>query len=721
MLEIRHTIPGRTRIKYSGLKASPLMERAIRHELRKNPGVRTVRCNTAGLSIVIQFDPRLLDNTDLIRMIHAVRLEDLTPSSFEPDAEAEADRQRRAIQKQGMEFLALTGVTAGIFIRTQIMKAALSQTLFSPLGLIGVFFSVPLVKKALKDLKKKKEVTLNTFLAGGIVAALAAGEAVSALEILWIHSGSELLSDYVTERSHQAVRKILEVSEKSAFVMRGDEEVEIPVGQLHPGDVVTVHTGEKISIDGKILRGEAMVNEAPINGRSELLHRAPGDHVFAGTFVTQGVIYVEAEHVGDSTYLSRILFMVDESLTNKAQIELEADRLAKKLVNIGFIMTAGTFFLTGSFYRAFSVLLVMSCPCATILAASSAVSAALNNAAAQGILIKGGRYLEEAGSQSSFCFDKTGTLTNDHPRLTDIYALPGFTEDEVLQAAHIAELHSRHPLAEAVRSMAEERKLEHVHHTVCDSILGMGTRAASKGSEYLVGNSKLMKKYKIPFGALTTRKKEFQREGKTVMYVARDGQVMGLLCAANTIKPNVPYLIAQLRKEGIKELILLTGDEAESAESLARELGFDRWYASALPEEKAKIIQEIQKEHKVAMVGDGINDVLALTVSDLGIAMGAMGSDVAIEAADIALVDDDLEKIVHLRKLSKRTKEIIHQNFNLATGTNIGGAILGGLGLLNPVMAGLLHVAHTTGIVANSSRLLKYDYDKSKELEIHND
>lgn len=709
MLKIKHSVNGRTRFKYSLLKQLPHIETALLDTLRASEGVQNVRCNTKGSSVIIKYDPLIINNTQLVKLIRSVNPEECQAPSCELDTSRTRGIKNTHIRKKGFEFAGLSATMVGMFIRSKLMKATLAQGLLSPLGLIGVAFSYPLLRKALKDIKEQRKLTLNSFLAGGVASALIAGEAATALEILWVESGSELISAYVAEKSRKAVRKILEVSEKSAYVIRNGIELEVAIEDICPGDIVTIHTGEKISIDGKVVKGEGMVNEAPINGRSELIHKAADDQVFAGTFVSEGVIYVRAEQVGDTTYLSRILYMVEDSLENKAHIELEADRLAQRLVNIGFFMTAGTFLVTRSLYRAFSVLLVMSCPCATILAASSAVSAALNNAASKGILIKGGRYLEEAGAQSSFCFDKTGTLTNDHPKLTDIYALEGYTNTDVLHAAHIAEMHNRHPLAVAVRTKAEEMGLEHPHHTICNSILGMGARAESEGSEYLIGNNKLMRKFSITVGILTHQKKIFQKQGKTVMYVAKDGNVIGLLCVANSVKSNIPELISELRNDGVKELILLTGDERESAQALAEELNFDRYYASVLPEEKSKVVETIQDEHKVAMVGDGINDVLALATSDLGIAMGALGSDVAIEAADIALVDDDLEKIVYLRKLSHQTKNIINQNFMLATGSNIVGAAFGLFGLLNPIAAGLIHIAHTMGVVANSSRLLAYN------------
>jgi len=709
VLSIKHSISGRTRFKYALLKREPELASGISSSLSSTDGVSEVRCNAKCGSIIVSFDPEKVKNSDVIKIISSVKLSEVEASeSVSAVACACGEVKETNLKGRVAEFSAISAVMGGVFLRSKLTNAVISQTMFSPLGIIAGLFSLPLLYKSVKDIKDTGKVTLSSFLGAGVASAVVAGEAMTALEILWVNSGSELLSSYVAEKSRKAVKGILEVTAKTAFIFKDGVEIELPIEKVMKGDLVVIHTGEKISVDGKITKGEAMVNEAPVSGRSELVYKKDGDKVYAGTYVQEGLIYVEAENVGDGTYLSRILHMVEDSLETKAPIELEADRLARKLVNIGFVMTGGTLLLTGSLYRAFSVLLVMACPCATILAASSAVSASLNNAASRGILIKGGRYLEEAGSQESFCFDKTGTLTTDYPIITEVIPAKGFTEKDVVESAYVAELHNRHPVAAAVRAKAEEMELPHPSHAVCDTILGMGVRAESEGSEYFIGSSKLMKKHSLSTRGLTTLAKEHVKQGETVIYVAKDGQVQGLMCIENRLKDNVYMVIKELRKEGVKELIMVTGDEERSALSLAEKLGFDECYASVLPQQKAEIVEKIQAEHKVTMIGDGINDVLALVKSDLGIAMGAMGSDVAIEAADIALVDDDLEKILHLRRLSRKTKEVINQNFMLATGSNIVGAVMGAAGILSPVMAGMIHISHTLGVMANSSRLLTY-------------
>lgn len=712
MITIKHSITGRIRLKYKKIVGLPSLATSIEETLSQLAGVMSVRCNSVGGNIIVKYDNKLLLPSDLIKSITAIKPKIVLKNKNAPACKREGCECVRKVEpakSHGTEFGILSAVLGGVFFRTKFLRLAVSQSIFSPLGLIAAAFSLPLITKAVKEFNQTGKVSLNSFLGAGIVSATVAGEALTALQILWVNSGSELLSGYVTEKSRKAIKNILDVTSKTAFILKDGNEIEVSVEKVAVGDTVIVHTGEKISVDGLIISGKAAINEASINGRSELIHKFEGEQVFAGTYVQNGLIYVQASHVGDSTYLARILCLVEDSLGNKAPIELEADRLARKLVNTGFWMTLGTYLITRNFYRAFSVLLVMACPCATVLAASSAVNAAISNAASKGILIKGGRYLEEAGSQESFCFDKTGTITTDEPKVVSIIPVEGETEYDVLYSAYTAELHNRHPVAVAIRDKAREMCNTESTHAVCETILGMGVRAESMGREILIGNAKLMNKYGIEISKLNSQVREEELKGYSVIYVAEDSQTIGVLSVENKQKENVELVIEGLRQEGVKEFILVTGDEKYSAQAMADRLGFNKCHYSVLPEQKAEIVSEIQKYHKVTMIGDGINDVLALAKADLGIAMGAAGSDVAVEAADIALVDDDLEKILYLRKLSRKTKEIIHQNFAFATGSNILGALFGAIGLLPPVMAGALHIIHTTGVLANSSRLLKYE------------
>jgi len=735
-IRIRHSMPGRVRLLVKPLRHNPALAARLENRMGELPGVLLVRVNVRGGSLVVRYAPDRVGEADIAREAHgAAGTPDPTPISARQggkpplcdnplcrgtscaDTRSGCDPVRPALRR----FALISAVMGGVFVRTTVLGLGVAQTALSPLGLVAVAASVPLFRRAARQIRERR-FTLEAFLGASCVAAVAAGEALTAFEVLWINSGAELLKAWITERSRKSISEILQVTGHHTFVLVDGVEVEAEIHELSPGDVVVLHTGEKVCVDGEIVDGQALVDESPITGRPDFVHRSAGDKLLAGTFVRQGVVYVRADEVGDRTYLARVLRKVEDSLENRAPIEGVADRLAANLVRVGFVVTGGTLLLTGSFWRAFTVMLVMACPCATVLAASTAVSAAMSAAARRNILIKGGRYLEEVGKADTVCFDKTGTLTTTEPELVKILPAgplaPRGTaaremrkaEARLLQLVVSAEVHNHHPLAQAIKSEAGRRGIDAVPHTVCEYFLGKGMRAVITGAEVLVGNRKLMEQYGVRVGSVSAKVSPLRREGRTVLYVAREGDVVGLLAFDNKIRPESVEVISRLLRGGVRDTVLVTGDESNAAMQLCDRIGIRDCHASIMPEDKAALVDSLREQGRcVLMVGDGINDALALARADIGVAMGAGGSEVAVEAADIALVNDDLAGLVYVHSLSRTTIRVVHQNFWIATGSNLVGVVLGAAGLLSPVMAGMLHVVHSLGVLANSSRLLRYE------------
>lgn len=710
-VKVQHAIPGRMRLKIPAWNVNGKGTHCFQESLPRVKGVRWIRINPGNMSLIVRYDQELVGPSEILDRVHAVLASSRAPvpeknHPLPPSSNGLRENSTRSALLCFIGTFVLAGI---VLLRNFVLKTPVAQGLFSPLGLITVVAAIPLVKKGIQSLGEGR-ISLESFLGGSIIAAVAAGEAMAAIEVLWITSGGHLLQSWITERSRRAVRDILQVTEKETYVLAGGVEVSIPVRQVRPGDTVILHTGEKIAVDGVILKGEAIIDESPINGRAEPALRQKGDQVFAGSFVRQGVIFVDARQVGDRTYLARILRMVEESLENKAPIEGVAERLARDLVKAGFAATFATLLITRSFWRAFTVMLVMACPCATILAATTAVSAALSAAARRRILIKGGRYLEEAGRADIVCFDKTGTLTSNEPEIRHLAVLDGLTEDDLLQLVYSTEIHNSHPVALAVKDEARQRGIEPIPHDVCEYFLGKGVRSEIHGEEILVGSHKLMDQFQVSPEIVRLHLEKLKERGLTLVFVARNRQLKGLIGFANQDRPHVEDVIRYLRIDGVKKTAMVTGDSRHTAVNMASRLQLDECRYSVLPEEKAEIIAGLRKNgDRVLMVGDGINDALALAEADIGVAMGAGGSEVAIEAADIALVEDDLKGVVYVRSLSKETLKVVHQNFWIATGSNVAGVALGALGLLSPVMAGLVHISHTLGILANSSRLLFFE------------
>ncbi|MHC1752718.1 heavy metal translocating P-type ATPase [Humidesulfovibrio sp.] len=740
-LQIQHTLPGRTRLGGAALKRNALLGVLLSKRLDTLPGVHGHRLNLACGSVVLLHAETLAPQSLLAEALCCLgRLKTPLPGQpsclsplcgpiakhgANPETEACAQpasgactARACAATRSGCDpvrpalrrFAATSAVMGVVFFRSAVLGATTASGVFSPLGLAALAASLPLLRQATRQMRRRK-LTLETFLGAGVVAAAAAGEALTAMEILWIQSGADLLSAWVTERSRRSIAGILRLSAHHTFILVDGVEVEAEVDSLKPGDVVVLHTGEKVCVDGVIIQGEATLDESPITGRADRVLKGEGERVLAGTFVSEGVINVRANAVGDRTYLARVLKQVEDAIENRAPIEGEADRLARRLVRIGFLATGGTLLLTGNLWRAFTVMLVMACPCATVLAASTAVSAALSAAANKGILIKGGRYLEAVGGLDTVCFDKTGTLTTMRPELCRIVPLAGDAEEELLRLAVSVEAHNHHPLAQAVKAAAQERGLSATPHHVCQYFLGMGMRAEVDDSVLLLGNRRFMDSHAVRLGQSAAKAQHLRSRGLTVLTMARNGEAVALFAFDNTIRAESAAVLRDLRAGGASRFELVTGDELGAARALAGRLGIEGVHAALLPEDKARIVRSLRAEGaRVLMVGDGINDALALAEADVGVAMGVGGSEAAIEAADIALVGEDLSGLTYVRALSRQTINVARQNFLLATSTNLGGAALGALGLLSPVAAGLLHIVHTAGVLANSARLLRFEH-----------
>jgi cation-transporting P-type ATPase C len=694
-----------------GLRRNVQATAWVQGRLERLEGILWVRPNRTCASLAVGFQTDKITASDILAAIHGEQPRAQTKAvavpgraSRRPDSAQPGDLN--PVRRAGLRFGGLSAVMAGAFVRRVIFKMAVGQSLFSPLGILAALSTWPLIKKAMTDLRERR-FGLDGFLAGSILTATAMGEALTALEILWIDSGAEFLTTWISQRSRRAISDILQVSGKNTFISVDGVEVEVAVDQVRPGDLVVLHTGEKVSVDGRVESGRALVDESPINGRSEFVLRQKGDSVLAGTLVREGVIFVRAQKVGDETYLSRVIHLVEDALENQAPIQGVADQLAVRLLKLGGLLTLGTLAVTGSFWRAFTVLLVMACPCATVLSASAPISAAINAAARRKILIKGGRYLEEVGQADIVCFDKTGTLTTSQPALRRLVNLSDRTDEDLLQLAYTAEMHNFHPLALAVKNEAAARGLEPGRHVVCQYQLGEGVTARMNGQSIHVGNRRFMDRHRVDLSRTDGLSRDLESEGLTVAFLALQQELLGVLGFANQIRPEAEALVGHLVRDGVGRVVMITGEEGAAAGSVAAELGIDDWHHSVLPEAKAHIVAGLRSPgHRVLMVGDGINDALALAEADVGIAMGAGGSEVAIEAADIALVNDDLGGVAYVRSLSRATMRVVHQNFWIATGSNLAGVTLGALGLLSPMAAGLIHIVHTLGILANSSRPL---------------
>lgn len=556
-----------------------------------------------------------------------------------------------------------------------------------------------------------------------ILAAIGAAVIDSWLEgaiLLFLFSLSNSLEHYAMGRSRREIESIMKLRPDRALLRKSDgREESVPVEDLAPGDLIVVRPGERIPIDGRVASGTSSVNQSTITGESAPVSKESGDEVFAATLNENGVLTIEVSRRSDETTLANIIRLVEQARSQKAKTQRFLDTFEPRYALGVILATTGLILIPWLmldepfepvFYRAMTILVVAS-PCALIISTPASILSAIASSAKNGVLFKGGAHLEQAATINSIAFDKTGTLTTGQPELSDLLLVPGrkdpWTEDEFLQYAATAEKHSEHHLASAILREAERRGVTLLQADKVDVKIGKGIRATIGGTIIRVGNRKLG----IPSEEETDRNflnevEELEAKGRTVIFLARDDIYMGAMAFADKIKPEAKEALKNLKEAGVDTITMLTGDSERVARSVADELGITSYFAELLPEQKVEKIRSLSRQKAVAMVGDGVNDAPALAASRLGIAMGAAGTDVALETADVVLMSDDLNKLAWMIRLSKKSKRVVWQNivFSLAVITLLVSSVfLFDLPLPLGVVA---HEGSTLLVVLNGLRLL---------------
>ena len=597
-------------------------------------------------------------------------------------------------------------VTSWIILQTGLPYASGTSII---LALLGVACGYRLYAKALRLLFHKK-ITVQLFVVIAIAASITAGYYIPAATVVLIILAGTTLEDYVLHRTRGAIEKLVNMSPKTALVRREGEEVELPVEEIKLGETVLVKPGEKIPIDGTMISGYSAVNQAAITGESMPAEKTKGNYVFAGTMNGNGALEVKTEKIAEDTTLAHIIHLVEEAQEKRAPIQNVADKFTTYFVpsisTLAVVVFTATYLLVGlqqAITRTVSILLV-ACPCALSLAVPIALVGAIGNASMRGIIIKGGTNIEKVKDVRSVAFDKTGTLTIGEPKVVNIKPLGNHSENEVVRYAAIAEKFSEHPISRAVVAKATELGLSIPDPTEFKVVPGRGVEARYGNQEILIGQGMM--------DTAATKEEEqaiseFENEGKTVLPVILDNRVVGLIAVADTLRGNSRDAIERLRQLGIKT-VMITGDNRRAAKSIAGQIGVDEFYAELLPEQKVEMIGKMKHDSVVAMVGDGINDAPALANADVGFAMGAAGSDVAIETADVALLGDDLTKVEYTIKLSRKAFSKMKMNIGFSIAWNVLGLTLASLGLLVPILAAVLQEAGCISVVINSSLLLLY-------------
>ncbi len=670
------------------------IERSVEHV----PGVLSAEVSYVLSSATIYYDPHRVEEERIKKAItkpgYALR-------------ETLAERTRAFWrERSAFIFLTLSGVTLGlswIFGWLSLGPSTLPAA-FAIFSLI--LGGYPILKSALKTLLIP-DLNVDTLVSIAAISATAVGAYREAATVIFIMLLGEFLEGLTVGKTRKAIASLIQLSPKTAWVRREDREIQVPIEDVKPTEVVIVKPGERIPVDGKIISGCASINQSTLTGESIPVEKDAGDKVYCGTFNESGSCEIEATQVAEDTKLAQIKRLILEAQAEKSPIQRMMDRFSRYFIPAIIFIALATFIVTGDILRAITILIV-ACPCALVLGTPTAVVAAIGNAARQGILIKGGAYLEQMGRLKTLLMDKTGTLTHGRPKVVEISPLDGRDEKEVLYWGAIAEKRSEHPLARAITEKTEALGLSIPHPLSFENLRGKGVKVQWNSKTIMAGSSEMMKSEGVEIPESTRKLLEAkQSEGMTPLLIALDQQILGIISIADTLREGAREAIDQIRKQGVSEIWMLTGDSALVADRIGKQLGI-RYEAKLLPEEKVISVKEWKRKGRVvAMIGDGVNDAPALAAADIGIAMGAVGTDVAIETADIALMTDELEKIPAAIRLSRKALRVIKENIIFALVFNTVLVFLSAQGWVTMILGAIMHQASSLLVILSSMRLLR--------------
>ncbi|TRX00006.1 heavy metal translocating P-type ATPase [Flavobacterium gawalongense] len=564
-----------------------------------------------------------------------------------------------------------------------------------------------LVKTAVLDIIKERKIGTELFITIAVIISVVGKEYLAGAVVLMIILIAEYIASASTEKARASIKELIGSVPKTAIVKKNSSELIVQISDLKIGDIVLVKAGEKIPVDGKVIGGSGSVNQAPITGESVPQEKTAGSEAFAGTILELGALDIEMAKAGLDTVFSRIIALVEEAESQQAPIEKFTDKVAAWLIPVVFIFVGTVYFFTRD-VKLVIALLIFTSPAELGLATPLVTIAAIARAAREGILIKGGLFLEELAKVTTIVFDKTGTLTVGSPIVNTVDIIdPAYSENQLVQFAATVDRRSSHPLAKAILSYADQLKLTYGEPENFEVVKGRGVSAKIDGKSVLLGNKLFMEESKVPVS------KSSESITDTAIYLSVDNKLAGIFYISDAIREGAKEMIEGLRKSGIQNIIMLTGDNPETAKHVANQIGITDFRANLLPEDKINIIKELQKDgSKIAMVGDGINDAPALVQANIGIAMGAMGTEAAMEAADIVLMQDNLEKIAKARAISKRAYRTIRENIFVGVGVvHVIGITLVLLKIIGPIEAAAIHLLPDTLVFINSIKLLRVKID----------
>ena len=584
-----------------------------------------------------------------------------------------------------------------------------------------IISGIPMLLLAMTRLIREKWISSALLIAIAMIASLLIGEIFAAGEVAWIMALGALLEDWTVERAKKGLRNLINLTPQTGRrIVDGKEEM-ISVDEIKIGDILRILPGESVPVDGEIIKGTSSLDQSIMTGESLPIDKEVGDEVFCGTMNMYGAIDIKATSLGENSSLQKLIDLVKAADEKQAPTQRIADKWATWLVPIALAIAIAAWFITGNIERGVTVLVVF-CPCALILATPTAIMAAIGQATKYGVLIKSGEALETLGGLNTLVFDKTGTLTYGNLQVSDIIpANEDLSQNDLLKIVASCELLSEHPLAKAIVEKAKELEIDIENPKDFKMYPGKGVSCKNSYGDVLAGNLNFLIENNIGIGDIESNLDQLKHEGKATILVGLNGEVVGLVGLSDVIREDSARMIQSLHDLDT-ETILLTGDNTETANYFASQVGIGKVYGNLLPEEKLSWIEKLKGEgKKVCMIGDGVNDAPALKTADVSVAMGSVGSDVAIEAADIALLGDDIGKIPYLKKLSNSTLFTIRANIAISMAINAAAIVCSVLGWLNPVTGAIVHNAGSCLVVLNAALLYDRHFDDSiKKIDSEN-
>ncbi len=672
----------------------------VQHAIEKLPGVQSVNVFLGTEKAIVKLDPAQVDIPAIRSAVQGAGYDVPASDSPKPAPVSMGDFNRRLTIMLVSVFTIILSVVIfgeglGWFDFLNERVPFLIGLAFVVAGGYPVFMNV--IRATLK-----RQIISHTLMTLGVLAALVVGQWVTAALVVVFMRIGDYVENFTTESARRAMKELTSLAPQTARVEREGVEVEIPVSEVNLGETVIVRPGEKIAVDGEVISGQATIDQSAITGESMPIEAANGTHVYAATIAKLGSLRVRADRIGVDTTFGRVVKMVEEAEAHRADVQRIADKFSAWYLPVVAVIAALTFLFTRNPLSTAAVLLV-ACSCSFALATPVAMLASIGASAKRGLLIKGGKYLELLARADVLLVDKTGTLTLGQPQVTDVISLNGISRNEILSIAASAERYSEHPLAEAVRKLAREENAPLSEPQEFESVPGQGVRAVIGSRLIAIGNRRMISSAEsLPIAT------DLEAQGKTLLFMESNHELVGMFAAADTLRSEVPSALKEVRALGIRHIELLTGDNERTASALAEKLGVS-YRANLLPENKINIVKEYQaKGHVVVMIGDGVNDAPALAQADIGIAMGAAGTDVAIEAAHIALMREDWNLVPDVLKIAQRTMKIVKMNLIFTTAYNVIGLTLAAFGILPPVLAAAAQSLPDIGIMGNSARLLKH-------------